>query len=401
MKEICKKNLMKGSFMKIPRWSFLTLSLLCLVGNNPVLSNGQDLIAAAAYGLVGYKTMSVSKEAGKWVVNDVLKMPKGTANAVTSLDFKFVFNSAIKAGLARGIRTPALFSLALPAITQRESLRGIMFDSANRAVSLTEFITYLGDASQEHIKLTGLPQTDRVIVDGSSLPPLIQDYTTRQMNSAASFFYNTALSLCHDPKAALIAATYLFASWRICISTREIGEAFRAYLGNGNGNGAAMLPLFARGNAPWDSIMSTTVGFVLSSYFENNYVVPTLNSIYESQGVNTTKMHKLNDIAYRAGSKGPFAMDAYDAIRRGLGAYGPPLLHYGSTQFSAASRSAIQAALLTWAQTQALVASAGTSIAASAFTLKERARAAAFIIALHSAAYLQRINVFRQRAHAD
>ncbi len=273
-----------------------------------------------AYGWLGYKVMSLSKEAGKRITNDVLKLPQATtAHAIVAQDIKFVANTAIKQALAKGIvalpwlaaQPPALptalqkyMTLQFSDANNKDAFNGKIFDSGNKAVSLYEFWEY---AQKTLAEIEKLPQ---------------------KASEVDAYFYNFALRFTKDPHAAAIAASYLMASFMTCVITRQLGKAFNEHV-------SGFMPVVAKD--PLDKIIPTTVGMLLSSFFQDYLVVPTLDKTCEYFGTNNTEMKNVATQAYKAGSKGPFAIDSFVAIGHGICTFSPKTCAHGSRLVTAAA----------------------------------------------------------------
>jgi len=326
-----------------------------------------DLAAGLTYGLVGYQTMSVSKWAGKETTDKVLHMDHGILRGVTALDLKFVWNAALKCTLKSGSNAffvPLQFKdigTNTPVLDRTgtsfapAAFRGHLFDAANKAVSLTEFLfDCMPDVINEFNRITLPPSTSSiklmtvgatkplanttapVINDGNKTEPRDHELvkltpTSRaylniveKMNDAAEYFYNTALAITTDPRTAITTATYLFAAWRICMFTRGMGDQARNFFGSprivGGIEAPAFFPIFAKGNDPFDRIMQTTIGFTFSSLLQAPGSA-FLNSTYGALGWHNERAHKLYSFAWKAGTKMAFAIDGANALRAGIATF--------------------------------------------------------------------------------
>lgn len=295
----------------------LMISLLfTLVAPLSLHATVADVATNALYTGAGYATMHYCKQLGKEITDKILYVPKGTLNGVLAQDFKFILNAATKGALTKGI-APLFFTIKFPQIPQsKETAAGNLFDTANKFPSFVEFaidnMKFVGEEMQNLALAKNEIKDIALLSEDSSFIPTIAAST---LNDVATYFYNTAIAITREPVSAAIAATYLFASWRVCMFTRNTGEAWRSTLGDGKGGQPAIMPFLAKGHdSGFDKVVQTTIGMLFSSALQTYIVVPLMDKGYESVGLNNSKTTKLNQLAYRAGNKWPFAYDALDAI---------------------------------------------------------------------------------------
>lgn len=327
------------------RYLFL---FLLTISQQTKTQSGLDHLVALGHGIIGYDTMYLSKKLGKETANPVFPKdtfsvsgtPNGTANAIAAVDSKLAYNDAAK----------RLLKELLPEISNQNSLSSTLFATGNKVLSLGEFYEKMKETLDElqHVAFNEMPAKSDP--ESSSLTATLITfmhdvgyhlYTTgnqirhdpQHVNSVISelredvraavvmpikqvfdYFYKTASAVVKDQHAAFITASYLFTAWILCTLTRNAGNELTKALG-------AHIALFKKGSAPFDQIMKTTLGMFMSAFAEN-----PIRSHLLMENSTMTETKKLRDLAWRAGIKGPFGLDGFNALHAGLSVYMPALM---------------------------------------------------------------------------
>lgn len=288
------------------------------------------------YGLAGYWIMAASKRFGKVVSDNFLLIPPGALQRTVALDGKVSFNEIIKTGVTGGEKRNGMPILYLPAlgelrklwqtpenvdrikkeesfyhvyrmtwltpIANTGSFEQVTFDAANKGLSFEEFIRAIKHIADEFVKISS-PDGEKTTPSDCMSGFEIFMYPVTKVSDTIDFLSAARSATINDPATVAIATSYFLTSWILCGVTRMYGDII-----------ATRLNVKMK---PFDGIIRTTVGLMASTAFQP-YVIDLINSTANEFGYASALTNKLNDLAYSAGSKGPFGWDGITALIAGM-----------------------------------------------------------------------------------